>query len=341
MPHARLHPSELFDLEILLPVHPVGHWLDRIHAFRRFGLLPAPSLRVRLVLLCGTYALDPALCDPAAWTGVSDLVVINGSSDETAAKIYDYYANVLPEEGLRARWYLRLHDDSLTDIRRLVNHLDFTFHWRDLLHLTGHPVAQAHPAYVSTLRELGGERILQGIGSGFVFHEREHCLSSHETMRRVLAHRLARELLRRAALIPNGDGDHCLSYAARIAGVPLAPIPFLSDEGRLDEFAAFAPDGRGFFHIHGLSPDRPEAWARAMKTRRDLGLSFDVPCEAQAPADDSGGAPWPAHLKSLHRAPTARSFSFQASASADEVRPVPGQAAHLFSLTEAASPGQG
>ncbi len=331
MPQIYPHPSELFDLEIVLPVHPTGKWQGRLESFRRFGLLPAPSLRVRLVLLCGTYDLDPELRDAGAWPGIESVAVVNTSSDHSAAKIYDYYANVLPEEGLLARWYLRLHDDSLSDIRRLVNHLDFSFHWRDPLHLAGCVVAQTHPAYVTTLRELGGERILQGIGCGFVFHEREHCVSSHETMRRILAHRMARELLRRAALIPNGDGDHCLSYAARIAGIPLSPAPFLSDEGHLDEFAAFTPKGNGFFHIHSFSPDRPAAWASYMDARRELGLSFDAPREPEAPDDGF----WPKHLKSFRRSPSSRSFSFQ-GATGEEARPTSGRATHIFCSTEAA-----
>ncbi len=275
MHHDSLHPSELFDLEILVPVHPTGKWLDRLNTFRRFGLLGGEQLRVRLVLLCGTWALDPALCDASAWPGISSVAVVNGTSDHPAAKIYDYYANVLPEEGLRARWYLRVDDDSLTDIRRLVNHLDFTFYWRDPLHLTGTVLCDIRPSYLAVLRELRGDRFVRGAGHCQVFHEWEHSVSSHTTMRRIIAHRMAREFLRRVALIQDGYGDHCLSYAARIVGIPLSQVSFLSAHCQLDEFALFAPSGDGFFHIHYLSPDTPEEWARYMDKRRALGLSTD------------------------------------------------------------------
>lgn len=275
MHHDSLHPSEMFDLEILVPVHPTGKWLDRLNSFRRFGLLGGEQLRVRLVLLCGTWALDPALHDADAWPGISNVAVVNGTSDEPAAKIYDYYANVLPEEGLQARWYLRVDDDSLTDIRRLVNHLDFTFYWRDSIHLTGTLLPNVRLPYATVLRELRGDRFLQGAGHCTLFHEWEHSVSSHTTMRRILAHRMAREFLRRVALIPDGVGDECLTCAARIVGIPLSQVPFLSAHCQLDEFALFTPSGDGFFHIHYLSPDTPEQWACYMDKRRALGLPTD------------------------------------------------------------------
>ena len=270
-----LHPSDLYDLEILLPVHPTGRWLQRIEAFRRFGLLGGEQLRVRLVLLCGTHELDPALRDPDAWPGIESVAVVNGTSDHPAPKIYDYYANVLPEQGLLARWYLRVDDDSLTDIRRLINHLDYTFYWRDSLHLAGTINTDTQNAYIAVLRELRGDRFLQGAGHCQLFHEWEHSVTSHGAMRRILAHRMAREFLRRVALIPGGYGDHCLSYAARICGIPLSQVPFLTAHCQLDNFAMFAPSGNGFFHIHYLSPDNKEMWARYMDKRHALGLAID------------------------------------------------------------------
>lgn len=275
MQHDSFPPSDLFDLEILLPVHPIGKWLDRLESFRRFGLLGGDHLRVRLVLLCGTWALDPALCKPDAWPGIESVAVVNGTTDHPARKIYDYYANVLPKQGLQARWYLRVDDDSLTDIRRLVDHLDATFDWRNPLHLTGTVLTDTQLPYAAVLRELHGERFLRGAGHCEVFHEWEHSLSSHEAMRRILDHPLAREFLRRVALIPGGYGDHCLSYAARVVGIPLSQVSFLSAHCQLDQFALFSPSGDGFFHIHYLSPDNPEMWARYMEGRRALGLPTD------------------------------------------------------------------
>lgn len=266
---------ELYDLEILLPVHPTGHWLDRLDAFRQFGLLGGEQLRVRLVLLCGTYPLDVALHDANAWPGVESVVVINGTSDQAAAKIYDYYANVLPTQELRARWYLRVDDDSLTDVRRLVSHLDYTFYWRHTLHLAGTLNGDVDPAYQVVLRDLRADRHLQGAGHCLAYHEWEASVTSHGAFRRILGNRLAREFLRRVALLPGGYGDHCLAIAARLTGIPTAPVPFLTAHCQLDEFAAFSPSGDGFFHIHYLSPDNPQMWRRYMEKRRQLGLSVD------------------------------------------------------------------
>ena len=267
--------SELYDLEILLPVHATGHWLDRMNAFRQFGLLGGEQLRVRLVLLCGTYQLDAELHQASAWPGVESVVVVNGTDDHPAPKIYDYYANILPAQELQARWYLRVDDDSLTDLRRLVNHLDATFYWRHTLHLAGTLNTDMDPAYQMVLRDLRAHRYLQGAGHCEFYHEWEASVTSHGAMRRILSNRIAREFLRRVALLPGGFGDHCLAVAARLTGIPIAQVPFLTAHCELDKFAAFQPSGNGFFHIHYLSPDNAEMWPRYMEKRHQLGLPID------------------------------------------------------------------
>ena len=268
-------PSELYDLEILLPVHPTGRWLDRMNAFRHFGLLGGEQLRVRLVLLCGTYQLDAELHRASAWPGVESVVVINGTSDHPAPKIYDYYANILPAQELQARWYLRVDDDSLTDVRRLVNHLDQTFYWRHTMHLAGTLHTDVEPAYQMVLRDLRADRYLQGAGHCEFYHEWEASVTSHGAMKRILNNRLALEFLRRVALLSGGFGDHCLAIAARLSGIPISQVPFLTAHCQFEEFAAFRPSGNGFFHIHYMSPDNTAMWARYMEKRQQMGLPTD------------------------------------------------------------------
>lgn len=276
MHHKSPEKSDLYDLEILLIVHPTGHWLDRIEAFRRFGLLGGEGLRVRRVLLCDTYELDPALHSPKAWPGIESVVVVNGPGDHPEPKIYHYYAHVLPAQGLQALWFLRVDDDSLTDIGRLVRHLDETFDWRDGLHLAGTINDDPQASYVEVIREIGGDRLLRGAGHCQFFHEWETSLTGYGAMQRILANGLAGEFLRRVAGIPRGFGDHCLTLAARLCGIPSSRVPSLTAQCHLEQFAVFSLGGDGFFHIHYLSLDNREIWARSMDKRRSLGLATDA-----------------------------------------------------------------
>ena len=281
-------PSELYDIEVLLPVHPVGHWLDRMNAFRHFGLLGGEQLRVRLVLLCGTHQLDAALHDPQTWPDVKSVAIVNGVYDHPAAKIYDYYANIMPTQQLQARWYLRVDDDSLTDVRLLVEHLDATLDWRDTLHLAGMLNTGIGAEHQEIVRDLGADHFLRGAGHCQIYHECEASLTSHGAMTRVLDHELAREFLRRVALLPGGYGDICLSIAARLAGMPIAQVPFMTAHCELDDFATFHASGDGFFHIHYMSPDNPEMWGRYMEKRREVGLSFDKTALLSDGGEESG-----------------------------------------------------
>lgn len=265
-----------FDLEILLPVYPKDRYLKRLQAFQRFGFLGSHDLRVRLILLPGTCELDAELQRADAWDGISEVVVVPGPHDHPAPKVAHHYGHVMQAQALDARWYLRVDDDSLTDIDRLMRYLDATFDWRDPLHLAGTATCDILEPYTAALREVDGDRFFRDKGFCEVFHEWEASISSRATMKRILNDHRARELLHRIAQVPHGFSDQCLPLAARLCGIPLSLLSVMTTHCQLDEFAAFTPNGRGLFHIHYLSPDNPEMWARYMDKRRQFGLSTDT-----------------------------------------------------------------
>ena len=183
-------------------------------------MLGGEQLRVRLVLLCGTYELDAELHQASAWPGVESVVVVKRHRRSSGAQNLRLLRQHFARAELQARWYLRVDDDSLTDVRRLVNHLDATFYWRHTLHLAGTLNTDIDPAYQVVLRDLRADRYLQGAGHCEFYHEWEASVTSHGAMRRILNNRIAREFLRRVALLPGGFGDHCLAVAARLTGIP-------------------------------------------------------------------------------------------------------------------------
>ncbi len=256
--------GEVFDLEVLVPVHPEGRWLERLEMFRRFGLLNIGRARVRVVLLAGTFEVEEG-----DWDGVEQVIVLNGESDHPARKIYaSYHAMTLRDLG-SARWFLRVDDDSVTDVGGLLSHLDGSCDWREPHHLIGHLCSEVNPAYEKMLRQVGAGHLLCPRGRALASHEWEVSLTSQPAMLRALSHPQARELLSQAADYEGGFGDRCLALCHRLAGLFPEPASFLSSFEHLDDFSLW---GGGLFHIHYLSPDKPSEWARFMDKLYQFGI---------------------------------------------------------------------
>lgn len=258
----------VYDLEICLPLHLEGKYLERAYAFRESGLLNLQGVRAHLTLLTGTH--DPEAAGLGAHTWPCETFVCRHTHDHPAAKIHAYYAHILPAYGLKARWYLRVDDDSLTDVGGMMRHINATLQHTDPLHLIGHPFFDTTEPYQAILRELGQDEFLPpenhpsaGIIAGdhsLIPHEWEVSLSSHAAMKRILAHPPSRDLLRHAAHETTMPSDRCFAFAARLAGIPASVVPFLTHEPRLESFAPLTPTRRGFFHVHYVAPDYAASW---------------------------------------------------------------------------------
>ncbi len=245
-------PGPLFDVEICLPVFLEGKWKARLQAFRRHGLLNTSGVRVRLVLLAGTQR-EARLS--RGWP-VDEVSVLQDSTDDAAAKIYSYYGRLsLPEIG-RARWFLRVDDDSSTDVAGLVRSLDLSYSWREPHHLFAWAVQGEHLAdpFPRWLEELGCGHLV----SQHFAHDWEVSATSQPALLRALSDTRCRELLRRACALEGNWGDMGLAACCRVAGVSPAPASFL-DPG--PAWWDFSPFGGEKHHIHGVAPDLAEHWA--------------------------------------------------------------------------------
>lgn len=170
---------------------------------------------------------------------------------------------------LSARWFLRVDDDSVTDVGGLLSHLDGSCDWREPHHLIGHLCSEVNPAYEKMLRQVGAGHLLCPRGRALASHEWEVSLTSQPAMLRALSHPQARELLSQAADYEGGFGDQCLALCHRLAGLFPEPASFLSSFEHLDDFSLW---GGGLFHIHYLSPDKPSEWARFMDKLYQFGI---------------------------------------------------------------------
>lgn len=240
-----------FDLEICLPVFLKGKWRQRLDAFRGSGLLETAGVRARLVLLVGTQN-EGALLE--GWP-VDEVTVFESDSDEAAAKIYAYYHNIELADLGRSRWFLRVDDDTSTNLSGLIHALDASYSFTEAHHLITWQTRAEHLSepFPSWLNELGAGHIV----SKHFLHDWEVSATSQMAMLRALSHPLCREVLRRATTLEGNWGDMGLAACCRVAGISPALCSFL-DAG--PAVADFSPFGGEKHHIHRVAPDQPESW---------------------------------------------------------------------------------
>ena len=106
-----------YDLEILIPVSLTGVYSARLNYFLKSGLRNVKDHKVLLNLLIGTESL-PEL----AHNFPENVEVRKIKSDlcHPATKIYDFYSNYNFDQ---SKWIMRIDDDSITDIDRIMNFL--------------------------------------------------------------------------------------------------------------------------------------------------------------------------------------------------------------------------
>ena len=111
----------MYDLTVILPVCTRGHFLERLRAFRTTGLLRTTSTRLQLLMLTDEQLPDD-LADPQAW--MYDVKVFRYSDRRVNHKVCQFFADEAPSLVGNSRWYLRLDDDSVTDVQGMMEILN-------------------------------------------------------------------------------------------------------------------------------------------------------------------------------------------------------------------------
>lgn len=258
-PQAPRDEPPVFDLDVLVPVSAQGKYAERLKTFKRFGILNAAGLKIRLTLLVGDE--NPELFQEG-WD--FPIRLKTGRTREAAPRIYDYYAAMTDDEARGARWFVRVDDDSVTDVGGLVEWLDANYDWRECHYLMTKACFDVHPVYGEGALRLGYGRLFRpymngkpaGLNVGCFAHEWECALLSQAMMRRIMEHEHCRALFAYCARFDGGYGDHVLAVAARMTGFTPAESEVLCCEAEVEKLSLWGGD---FFHIHYIAPDL-ERW---------------------------------------------------------------------------------
>lgn len=236
----------MFDIDIVVPM--CGRFAQRIEDFKKYGLLNIGDASVRLNLVVSNEKIEGL---DRGWGRVADVRVIQNESSDYVANLYRFYLSIDPSEP-GCRWFIRLDDDSCTDVSGLIGNLDRFYEYdREFCLGDLHPFRNAlngsegyvYGEYSSLLGEY--EHI-----SGLMRVEIECGVMSRAALKRVLSDERSRGLIEKRASLSGGYGDCVVALASAMAHVYPIDCPFLSHEPLLHEFSLLG----GFRnHIHMIS----------------------------------------------------------------------------------------
>lgn len=232
-----------YDLEILTPVSLMGVYSKRLNYFLKNGLRNFKDHKILLNLLIGTESF-PEL--EHNFPENVEVRKIKSNFCHHAAKVYDFYSNYNFDQ---SKWIMRIDDDSITDIDRIMNFL-FDLDCEKYYYFVGHQFLgtfnNGDIEFTLNLLEKYGK--LEKLKNE-VSHEIEVAIYSNGTFKKVIEEN-RKEILSRSK-IESGYTDQLFCYLSKISGIFPSVISFLSSEPEIQRFI----DG-SLAHIHKIAPDR-------------------------------------------------------------------------------------
>ncbi len=230
-----------FDIEIVMPVSKKGKYRRRLLDFKKYGLVNLKDYKIKLILLTGEEKI-PALFED--WHENITPVEMFWENNFVSCKLCAYYCNLFYED-LNADWYMRLDDDSITNIDGLMNALKEFDREKDQ-YLTTELVINNDPFELEFLKKTG---VYQD-GMDRIVHEQECCILSRQSILTLSRNLYSRNFLLDRLKFYEGFSDIFLNVAAKIAKIPIKQVDFLTKDPSISLFCRDI-----YFHIHKLAHD--------------------------------------------------------------------------------------
>jgi len=263
-------PEVHFDICFIVGACTKGKYLTRLQNFLEYGFLNC-SARICVDLLFNTeddlaglgtpkQGDNPKItCRPLRY----DTGKITGTSQNTVKFCKYLMQRAYP----KARWYIRVDDDSVTDVDHLLRLLDGQFRADDHHFLIADRLNDMDNPIVLALKYLNIDITGYGVdpnnGSGafpLFTHEWEFgCFSAntfHEAMDNPDVNKILDFVSKRG-----GNTDQITSLMARIIKVHPVQFPWATPHASIAEFSGVVPVGARFAHIHYCAEDvQPQKW---------------------------------------------------------------------------------
>lgn len=233
----------IYDFEILVPAETDRPEIyQRLLDFKRHGLINYHNNKIRLIFTCSPNNNADFLTQD--WPDNVKVDILHTPFKQVSQRICHYYAHYIKPD--TAKWYLRIDEDSITDIDGLSYHLNLKYDHTREYHLTTHFLTDLPAMEAAVLKTLG----LQYLVDDPPAHEHESSITSQAAISRVCNSPLAKKYFRIREQVPDGWGDVVLAIGLAIEKIYGKQINFTTKDAKIFELTCF---GGHLCHIHNVT----------------------------------------------------------------------------------------
>ena len=233
--------------EINVPIENKNEKIKtRISDFKKYGLQNIKDHKIKLYLLASKDNEKGDLCE--GWPDGVEPIFIRTPYHHVAQRVFYYYSSIIEPD--RADWYIRIDEDSMTDIDGLSKILESRYdHLRDY-HLAGHVAYDPSDLDKNLLSLLGfSDWYRHGDNPG---HEIEVSVTSNAAIQKFASNSLCKRYLEMRQEFAEGYGDQGFCHALRMCKIYSLHTKFLTHDPDIYNFSIF---GGSLNHIHHISRD--------------------------------------------------------------------------------------
>jgi hypothetical protein len=232
-----------YDLEVVIPV--CGRFLSRLDDYKKYGLVNIKDRKVLVNLIISGEDLEGL---EKGWHPNVSVNLVKNLDSDYVKNMYKFYLTIDPDKIL-SRWFIRLDDDSCTDVDGLLSNLDL-FYCCDQPYYLGH-LNDFHNALIGEEGPLYQQykHLIEGYSSfaSLLKNEVECAVLSRNALSNILKNEKAYRLLQFRAGLEGGYTDTVLAISSAIAKIYPIDCPFITYLPLINEFSLI---GGVRNHIH-------------------------------------------------------------------------------------------
>lgn len=265
--------GEINDMAVIMTCHLRGKYLDRLRDFKKYGLINLRGTKIKVFLLCGS---DQVPKDLKEETWPYEVSFVHSERFFDGPKLYDFMTKINARLASRYRWWMKVDDDSVTDISNQLLKLDEEFDWKRAEYIFGDYGPGTERIFENAIRKTKyAARFFEPnvLDKQIWHHEFESCVMSSSCFQMILEDEESIAFFRILSS-PENDMKTCwhdqgLAAAARFNKIHGSTCLFMTSRPLINNFSLF---GGRFTHMHFMHRECPE-WPVFMEMMSHANLS--------------------------------------------------------------------
>lgn len=238
----------MYDAEFHVMCSERDQYKNRLINFLKYGIQNCEKTKIRMVFLMQENPFSDIEEIIKQYEKENlHLEVARFDSDAPPHKKCDYFLNIAAHRLNEVRWFIGVDDDSITDVDRLIEHLDEDYDWQEKFYVSTEPMRNIQQAEHDLALLFGKNHWYTP--NGGPHHEWEICCMSNKTMKTIFENANSVKAITTRRKMPGGWGDHCLGLIAKFAKIYPVGSNLLSGTHMLSEHKVF--DG-WILHCHHI-----------------------------------------------------------------------------------------